>query len=116
MSASKLEAEFILQLRAYQLMDGCELEFRFDPVRRWRFDFAWPEERLAVELQGGIWQGKSGHNTGKGLLRDMEKGNAAQAAGWSVLHFAAEHLADRSAVMMVSEMLAERRGVMRARG
>ena len=30
----------------------------------YRFDFAWPDIKLAVEVNGGIWMGKSGHNTG----------------------------------------------------
>src|SRR5260363_408002 len=30
-------------------------EYRFDAMRRWKFDFAWPNWKIAVECEGGIW-------------------------------------------------------------
>jgi hypothetical protein len=30
-------------------------EHRFAPPRRWRFDYAWPAHRLALEIEGGTW-------------------------------------------------------------
>jgi hypothetical protein len=30
-------------------------EHRFHPVRKWRFDLAWPELLLAIEVDGGVW-------------------------------------------------------------
>jgi len=27
-------------------------EYRFHPSRKWRFDIAWPERRVAVEVEG----------------------------------------------------------------
>jgi hypothetical protein len=54
------------------------------PARAWAFDYAWPEVRLALEVQGGIFSfGR--HTTGEGFGRDMEKWNAAVALGWFVL-------------------------------
>jgi very-short-patch-repair endonuclease len=54
--------------------------------RKWRFDFAWPEFKLAVEIDGGIWiVGAHAHPTR--ILDNMEKGNAAVLLGWYVLHF-----------------------------
>jgi hypothetical protein len=32
-----------------------EFEHRFHPVRRWRFDAAFPARKVAVELDGGIF-------------------------------------------------------------
>ena len=58
-------------------------EFRFDPVRRWRFDFAHEPSRVAIEINGGVWS-NGRHVRGAGYLRDREKMNAAQAAGWRV--------------------------------
>lgn len=69
-------------------------EFRFHPVRRWRFDYAVPEIRLAVEYHGHagfVGKGVSGHSTIKGLTNDCEKMNSAIAAGWRVLAFTALH-------------------------
>jgi hypothetical protein len=70
------------------------VEFRFHPVRRWRFDYAVPKIRLAVEYHGHagfVGKGVSGHSTIKGLTNDCEKMNSAIAGGWRVLAFTALH-------------------------
>lgn len=59
-------------------------EFRFHPTRRWRFDFCWPNERIALEVDGGVWSGGR-HTTGKGFEGDCEKVGEAVALGWRVL-------------------------------
>lgn len=59
-------------------------EFRFHPLRRWRFDFAIPELLIAVEVEGGVWT-YGRHNRAEGFLRDMEKYNSAAAFGWRIL-------------------------------
>jgi very-short-patch-repair endonuclease len=61
-------------------------EFRFDPNRRWRFDFAWPHYRIAVEVEGGIWMGGR-HNRPVGYAKDLEKYNKAAKDGWRVFRF-----------------------------
>ena len=69
-------------------------EFRFHKIRRWRFDYAIPEIKLAVEYAGHagfIGKGVSGHSTIKGLTNDSEKANSAIACGWRVLQFTALH-------------------------
>ena len=55
--------------------------------RRWRFDFAWPDSKIAVEIEGGTWTSKSRHTTGKGFMDDCEKYNAAAEMGWRVFRF-----------------------------
>lgn len=63
--------------REYHAIDG----------RRFRFDFAYVEARVLVEVQGGIYsRGRSAHN-GASLARDYEKLNAATVSGWRVLMF-----------------------------
>lgn len=59
-------------------------EYQFHPVRRWRFDLAWPEQRVAVEVDGGIWI-RGGHNRGAQIKKDWEKRNEATAMGWQIL-------------------------------
>ena len=61
-------------------------EWKFDAQRRWRFDWANAERKLAIEIEGGVWSG-GGHTRGKGYQEDCEKYNAAAAAGWRVLRF-----------------------------
>lgn len=59
-------------------------EFRFHPLRRWRFDFAIPELLIAIEVEGGVWT-YGRHNRAEGFLRDMQKYNSAAAFGWRIL-------------------------------
>jgi len=76
---------------AFQVMANCfpkpEREFRFDKNgRKWRFDFAWEPIRVAIELEGGIWN-NGRHVRGIGFEKDCEKFNSAQAQGWKVFRF-----------------------------
>jgi very-short-patch-repair endonuclease len=77
---SKLEHSFLRMWSGPSLVR----EHRFDPKRRWRFDFAHIASRTAIEIEGGTW-GKSRHTTGKGFEVDCEKYNAATMAGWRVI-------------------------------
>lgn len=77
-------------------------EHRFHTVRRWRFDFAWPDEMLAVEAEGGL------HNQGRHLReygKDCEKYNEATLAGWRVLRVTAEQIHDGSALEWIERAL-----------
>ena len=57
-------------------------------LQDWRFDFAWPDLELAVEIHGGVWiNGR--HNRGAGFESDMQKMNTAMLTGWTVLQFGA---------------------------
>lgn len=61
-------------------------EHRFHPTRKWKFDWANPENKIAMEQEGGIWiYGR--HNRPSSMLKDMEKYNNAAALGWRVLKF-----------------------------
>lgn len=57
----------------------------FDLERDYRFDRAWIDQMVAVEISGGVWNG-GGHVRGSGLRRDYEKHNAAVLIGWRVLY------------------------------
>lgn len=61
-------------------------EFYFSTERLFRFDYAVPKYKIAIEQEGGIWaKGNSGHSSGTGISRDMEKSNLAQSKGWVVI-------------------------------
>lgn len=82
--ASSLERAF---LRAFLRVCGPSSfihprwEYRFHPARRWRFDFAWPDARVYVELDGGTWI-RGRHSRGGGTVGDCSKHNAATLDGW----------------------------------
>lgn len=61
-------------------------EHRFHHTRMWRFDYAIPSHRIAIEIDGGVWiEGR--HNRPKGYIADLDKFNNAAALGWRVLKF-----------------------------
>ena len=71
-------------------MSGCVAEYRFCPTRKFRLDFAFPEIRLACEIEGGIWGhgGRGGrHNRGAGFLADIQKYNLLCEHGWYLLRY-----------------------------
>lgn len=66
-------------------------EFRFHPERRWRIDYAFPEQKVAVEIEGGLFV-RGRHSRGAGMLADMEKYNAATMLGWKLLRYSPAQL------------------------
>jgi very-short-patch-repair endonuclease len=85
---SKGETLLALQLRAQRLY-GWQCEYIFAPPRKWRADFAFPEKRLLIEVEGGIWT-RGRHTRGGGFENDCEKYNAATIGGWRVLRFSTD--------------------------
>lgn len=84
-SRSKGEELFLAQLDEYGFPEA-EEEYRFHHHRRFRFDFAWPDVMVAVEIEGGTWSGGR-HSSGAGYQRDCEKYNLATRDGWRVYRF-----------------------------
>ena len=83
-------------------------EHRFHPVRRWRFDYAWIDHKVALEVEGGVWTG--GHHTrGVGFLGDVEKYNAAVLAGWRVVRVVPGKLCASATVGMLEALLAPKK-------
>lgn len=78
--------------RAHELPEPVP-EFRFDAVRRFRFDYAFPLHRVAVEIDGGVWSGGR-HTRGEGFIRDQQKTNLAAKLGWYVLRYTPDRLAE----------------------
>jgi hypothetical protein len=66
----------------------CQAEYRFHPVRRWRFDWAFPDQKIAIEWEG-ITSFKSGHLTLGGYTANCEKYNWAAILGWKVIRVTA---------------------------
>jgi hypothetical protein len=64
-------------------------ELQFNQDRLFRFDYAWLEEKVALELQGGIYlASKGGHVSARGMRSDCDKFNLATSMGWRVLKLA----------------------------
>lgn len=94
---SKYEIELDQQLELGGLLEGSEAEYQFDADRNWRFDRAWPPQRIACEVDGGNHMARINPRTGQAFAvgrhtqsDDYRKRNAAVAAGWRVFAFTPE--------------------------
>lgn len=105
-STSDLEAELIFQLRV-QKVSGWQLEYRFHPKRRWRFDIAFPSEMVACEVQGGLHKfGR--HNRPAGYTNDAWKLAESQLLGWTLLYITPEMIRQNEAVPLIKRALEQR--------
>lgn len=85
----------------------CVREYRFHPTRQWRFDYAIPDLRIAIEIDGGIWiNGR--HNRASGYLGDMEKFNAAATLGWVVLKFTPQEQYCQKTLELITQTIANK--------
>jgi len=99
---SKLEATLALHMKAAGL--NPESEFRFHPPRRWRFDFAFVDQKIAIEAEGGTYSGGR-HTRGKGFEKDCEKYNAASLDGWRLLRFTSAMIESGQALQVIEAAL-----------
>lgn len=83
------------------------LEATFAPGRRWRWDLSWPDYRVAVEIQGGVWTGGR-HTRGKGYTNDCAKLCQGQLLGWLVLWVTTDQVRSGEALATVERALALR--------
>jgi len=100
---SDLEDKLEFQLKSAKIT-GFTREYKFHPKRRWRLDFAWVDKKIGVEVEGGIWLPRSGHNTGVGISRDVEKGNALTLLGWKLIRVTGKMIKNGEALVLLEEM------------
>jgi hypothetical protein len=93
----KAEIDLLLKATGFDLArrfdTPFELEYRFHPERKWRFDGCFPLRSIAVEIEGGVWV-RGRHVSPKGYIRDCEKYNAAGLLGYKVFRFVPKQLKD----------------------
>jgi very-short-patch-repair endonuclease len=108
LSKSEYELELLSQIRLVGLPEPTR-EFKAIQGRRFKWDFAYPDKKILIEVQGDIWAGRrgeqSGHTSGTGLTRDYEKNNLAILNGWKVLYFSGEMVMSGYAVRVIEEVL-----------
>lgn len=86
----------------------------FAGLKDWRFDLAFVEQRVAVEVDGGAFiQGR--HSRGAGMREDCAKFSTAAALGWRVLRVLPEQVANGQALTWLEAALGARPLVGRAR-
>lgn len=79
-------------------------EYRFDPIRKWRFDYANIEHMVAIEIEGGAWT-NGRHTRGNGFINDMEKYNAAIMQGWRILRYTPQQFALNLHIRDIAQLL-----------
>ena len=99
-----------VQIRAVGLSGGGAREYIFHPTRKWRFDLAWPESKVAVEIDGGNRMAKiiNGRPIAVGPHTqdaDMCKLNEAAILGWRVLRFSPAQVKSGEAISAIERIL-----------
>jgi hypothetical protein len=84
-----------------------ERQAKLVPGRRFAFDFAWPDLKLAVEVQGGIFLPKGAHTSGAGVTRDCEKAALALLEGYRTLAVTGAMVRDGRAVAWLQRLITQ---------
>jgi hypothetical protein len=100
---SSIEESLAFQMRAAKLPPPTR-EHRFHGERKWRFDFAWVDEKIAAECEGAIYM-NGRHTRGSGFEKDCEKYNAAMLMGWRVFKFTSRMVKEGEALKCLTEVL-----------
>ena len=81
-------------------------EFYFDTERQYRLDYAIPEYKVGVEVDGGIFaKGNSGHSSGKGIKRDQEKSSLLASKGWFLIRITPHELLSLSTIELIKKTI-----------
>lgn len=81
-----------------------ELEHRFAPPRKWRFDYCIPKYKIAIEIEGGAHtQGR--HTRGVGFVNDMEKYNKAIELGWTLLRYTPDQRFKQTTIDQITKVI-----------
>lgn len=110
----KWELEFAMQLSANNIHHW-EREYRFvlpggQSGAGWKFDFAFPDVKVAIEIEGGIWRpGGGAHSRPQNIERDIKKYNAALRMGWAVYRLTPEMVKSGSELDNIEGLIQSRR-------
>ena len=81
-----------------------EKEYLGIPGRKYRFDFAVPEKKIAIEYEGGTWTGGA-HTRAGHYASDCEKYSLAALHGWKVIRITADMLQSKKGAEPVARTL-----------
>ena len=99
---SQGEESFALHCRVENIK--VEREYRFFPDRKWRLDFAIPEEKIGIEIEGITFAGGRHQRIG-GYSKDLEKYNKAVLMGWKILRYTTAMVTSGEAINDLIEIL-----------
>ena len=81
-------------------MPDPERQYKAIPSRDFRWDFAWPDYRLLLEVDGAEWV-TGRHNRGVGMAQDSEKQCLAAIHGWFTMRVTGSLVRNSQAVAWV---------------
>lgn len=81
-----------------------ELAFASHLKRRWRVDWCFVNEKIAVEVEGGIFVAGR-HSRGAGMLKDMEKYNTLACLGYRLIRVTPKQIANGEALNWVDRII-----------
>lgn len=102
----KSDEELFYKLLHHNLIPTPVAEYKFakEMKRQFRFDYCYPEKKIAIEIEGGVWiNGR--HNRPSGFIKDMEKYNIACLLGYRILRFTIQDLKKISTYVTIKEVL-----------
>jgi len=76
--------------------------------RRFRADFWFPDARIALEVDGGVFMPKGGHTTGLGYTADRERDIEAALQGIQTLRYTSEQVRKGYAIETFAKILKAR--------
>ena len=103
-SAKITESDVFTRMCATQFGVECIREYRFYKPRKWRFDYAMPLYKIAVEVEGGVWTAGR-HIRPRGFLNDMTKYNTAALLGWRVFRTTPDKLLSNSTILLLKNAI-----------
>jgi len=84
-----LQRKFKTFCKAFKLpVPECEHTIEgWKDKRSYKADFAFPEVKLVVEIEGGHFSRTSGHSGGKAIRKDIKRFNLLTELGWAYLRY-----------------------------
>lgn len=92
------------------LYPGAISEHKFLGDRKFRFDFAWPKHKIALEYEGGNYSKirKTGHLSVSGYEKDCYKYSRAAIDGWIVIRSTAKMWTQQVTITLLDMAFKER--------
>ncbi len=116
---SRGEEMLWLHLRALGQQRLWKRQMRFHPTRQWRFDFARPDLKIAVEVDGlrAPWLYKSekgkkhhpgDHRSVEGVTKGCERAAEAMILGWRILRVTPAQVKSGQAIAWIERLTTQR--------
>ena len=99
-----MSSDIFIQLVKKEIVVEFIKEHEFHPTRKWRFDYACLEHKIAIEVEGGVWSGGR-HTRGKGFLGDIEKYNEATSMGWRIIRVTPSELLRTNILRLIEKII-----------